>query len=116
MLDILPAFLTHLVYQSPVLVILLIGMVYSATKLNQLRTPASLAIAGFGLLLIMRLIGMVVSISLPLWFDDFNIRVSEFSFVMGIWNLISTIITAGGFVLLITAIFEDRSGNPQLDG
>src|SRR5262245_55278603 len=105
--SLLPAF-SMLLPSVPLVIVHVIGIIISATKMGQYRKAAALGMAGFSGLLLAQLIRAAGPLrTLPAYRDSMSVR--ELSTWFMITGLITTVLTLGGIILLLLAIFADRN-------
>jgi hypothetical protein len=103
----LPSALVVLLPSLPLIIVYLVGIILSSTKLRLYRKAAALGVAGFGCLLLGQLVRLgstLVTLS--------NLRDSIPTRELRTWltaiNYAATALTLAGAILLLLAIFADR--------
>lgn len=100
--------ITNLAIQLPVLIALLIGIILCFTHWSRYPKPSLLAFLGLLLLMIMTLI-TVLTVFLPYFLQsNFNMTYSAMAPIQSLVGIISSIMYAIGYILLIAAIFSSR--------
>jgi len=100
--------LTTLSIQLPVLIALLIGIILCFTHWKRYPKPSLLAFLGLLLFMILTLIN-VLTVYLPYFLQStFNLTYSAMAPIQTGVGIISSILHAVGYVLLIAAIFSSR--------
>jgi hypothetical protein len=100
--------LSTLAIQSPVLIVLLIGIILCFTHWKRYPKPALLAFLGLLLLMVLTFLN-VLTIYLPFFLQsNFNMKYSTMAPIQTGVGIISSILHAIGYVLLIVAIFSSR--------
>lgn len=91
----------------PIMIVYIVGIILSATKLGRYRPAATLAMSGFACLLVGQLIRIASTLmTLPAFRGSTSMH--ELSTRLTIFNLIATAIVLGGTILLLLAIFAGR--------
>jgi len=104
--ELLPAF-SILLPSVPLVIVHVIGIIISAAKLGRYRKAAALAMAGFGGLLLSQLVRAANTImTLPPYRGSMSARELGARFM--ITSIITMMLTLGGMILLLLAIFADR--------
>ena len=100
--------LSTLAIQSPVLIVLLIGIILCFTHWKRYPKPALLAFLGLLLLMVLTFLN-VLTVYLPFFLQsNFNMKYSAMAPIQTGVGIISSILHAIGYVLLIVAIFSSR--------
>ncbi len=104
--------LTLLMPSVPLLVVYLIGIIFSAFKLAQYRRAATLGIGGFGFLLVGRAVSAGGNLmTLPAYRG--SMPIAELAGRIAMLNLLATVLVLAGTILLMLAIFADRDRKPS---
>ena len=95
----------------PLVLVYLVGIIFSATKMRLYRKAAALALAGFGALLLSTLVHASGTLmTLPAYRD--NLSLSELGTRLAMINLAGVVLTLAGTIILLLAIFAGRDRNP----
>ena len=104
--SLLPAFFL-LLPSLPLVIVYIVGIVISATKMGSYRKVAVLAMVGFGGLLLGQLIRSGGSLmTLPAYRGSTPIH--ELGARLALINLAGTTVILGGTIVLLLAVFADR--------
>jgi hypothetical protein len=91
----------------PLVIVYIVGIVISATKMVSYRKAAALAMAGFGGLLLGQLIRIGGTLmTLPAYRGSTPIH--ELGARLALISLVGTMVILGGTIVLLLAIFADR--------
>lgn len=95
--------------QLPVTIVLVLGIVMTISRRQRNPAAASLALIGFAVALLSQLITIVVVAIVPLLpqiIADAHIPISLLSSVIGVSNVVCSLLAAIGWVLVILALFR----------
>jgi uncharacterized membrane protein len=91
----------------PLVIVYLVGIIFSATKMRLHRKAAALAMAGFGALLLSILVHASGTLmTLPAYRGSLSL--SELGVRLAVINLAGVVLTLAGTIILLLAIFADR--------
>ena len=91
----------------PLMLVYLVGIIFSATKVRLYRRAAVLALVGFGSLLLSTLVHASATLmTLPAYRG--SMALSELGVRLALINLVTVVLTLGGTILVLLAIFADR--------
>ena len=107
----LPAFLL-LLPAVPMVLVYLVGIIFSTAKLGAYHRAAMLGLTGFGALLIGQLVRASGTL-LTLPQNRGTMTVAELGARLGSINLVGTMLALAGTILVMLAIFADRNQKSQ---
>lgn len=105
--------LTQYVIQIPIFVILIVGIVLAISRWERHPQVSLLALIGLGILLLQRLVGGFLNVWLPMRMTTGTMSVTSMGWLMSARNLISALLAAVAYGLIVTAIFRGRNSGAE---
>lgn len=101
--------LSQVAINLPVLAVLVTGLVLSIINRKYYPKACTYAIIAFSLFILERLVGVLLNTLMPLlMMQGSNIDYNQYSIIIGVANILFTLLTTGAYGLLIVAIFAGR--------
>jgi len=93
----------------PLMLVYLVGIIFSATRMRLYRKAAVLAVVGFGAMLLSSLVHASGTLmTLPAYRG--GMALSELGVRLALINLVTVVLTLGGTIIVLLAIFAGRDG------
>ncbi len=100
--------LTQLMYQAPMLIVSLVGLILAAVNRNRCPTPAMLTILGCGLIFLVGLAQPVVFWVMMQQREEANLDAKQFGQMLSTIGLVWSGLRAIGVALVVIAVFMGR--------
>lgn len=97
----------------PLLAVYLVGVIFSSSKMGPHRRAATLGMTGFGCLLIARMIGAGGTLMLLPAYRG-STPLTQLTGRLATINLAATLLSVGGTIVLMIALFVDREKKPAI--
>ena len=112
--DFLLVLLERFAYQSPFMLLYVIGIIYAMAKIRQARTPAMLMILSLGTMLFS---SVIISIVYTYLLTEMlqNGGGMSVKWLLRVTGIVSTLTHAFGIAMLIYAVFVGRNKGPGPD-
>ncbi len=108
----LPFVVQQLVYQTPVLLVYLVGLILALVFLGRFTVPSVLTLIALGTLLLTAVGMAVLQAYLIGAREDAGWSMEQYARMMSILGFVASFVRAAALALLITAVFVGRSGRP----
>ena len=112
-MEMLPAIATSLLSHVPVYVVWIVGIVFAVIRWNRHSRVSLFLLLALVPMLFLSILGMAVSMSLPLYLRREGIEVPRLSLILGVWSLVLSTLQAGCWVLFLIALFGWRGAPAQ---
>jgi len=106
--------LTRFLTQSPLYLVWLGGAILALVRWRQHPRVSLLALAGLGVLFVDSLAGVALNAALPMMITSRVVLggYGRVGAVLGVCNIVSTVVAAAGYGLLLAAVFSPRVPQP----
>ena len=98
------ALLTHI----PVFLVWFVGAVLALVRPSVPRRVAGFLVGGLAVHLLVAVLGVVVSLFLPMKLHDSGSSIAQVGTYLAIWSAVWNVVSAAAWVLVLLAVFAER--------